>query len=54
MADIGSRSTDEVLLAEILPFLRSINYVMWVFRKLMRTSKRFAGWFYKAASARVA
>ena len=52
-ADFTARSTDETLLAEILPCVQSIDYTLKHLRRWMQPSKRSVGLHFLPASARV-
>ena len=52
-ADFGHRSTDETLLAEIMPSLHGIRYASRHLRRWMKPSRRHVGLAFQPASARV-
>lgn len=52
-ADFGNRSTDETLLAEIMPSLHGIRYARRHLRGWMKPSRRRVGLAFQPASARV-
>lgn len=51
--DFGSRSSDETVLAEIMPALHGIHYTQKRLKKWMKPSKRSVGLAFQPASARV-
>lgn len=51
--DFGNRSTDETLLAELMPSLHGIHYARRHLRKWMKPSRRKVGITFQPASARV-